>query len=172
MPALVLNPAGLPAALCPRDALREGALPTAWLAVAVLMRRGNDQIKALKKTLSSWCEGNLTKRKKAGGPLTVAPRPQPSGVFCVWGALGNCGSWVSIRLSLENGITPQPSLGRHQCHCLACARPQISGNSFLSYLRSVRAKELQFQQPLAPGLTLGKQLCYKYLPDEVKHQYP
>lgn len=118
--------------------------------------------------------------QRAKGVLPVVPCTEVthssvgSSVFGEpWEAVG-----AFFHHSLENGITLQPALGRYRCHCLACTRSQISGklrfqeNSFLSYLGSLRANELQFQQPLGPGLTLGKQLCYKYLPDEVNHQYP
>lgn len=156
----------------------KGALSPARFAVAALhklMCQGNDTIKTLKKAPSSLHAGNLSKRRRAKGVLPIAP--QPSEVFCVWGALGNCGSWVSIRLipgkrdhpAALVGKVPVPLLGTYKVSDFR--KTQISGK-FLSYLGSVRANELQFQQPLGPGLTLGKQLCYKYLPDEVNHQYP
>lgn len=63
------------------------------------------------------------------------------------------------------GKVPVPLLGMYKAS-------DLRKTHFLSYLGSVRPNESRFQQPLGPDLTLGKQPCYKYLPDEVNHQYP
>lgn len=38
---------------------------------------------------------------------------------------GHGRSQAAVRSSLENGIIPQPSAGRHRCRCSACKGPVI-----------------------------------------------